>query len=182
MFIYTTKDETIEDKLFEKLKKYSSVPLLDEWKGFIKRRLALEGAVTELTIYGVKDDMNAHKVVFDRQLLVDIISNGLRTGEINIAGNNNPSVLLPSIHGLNDYLDMFGEFLAKKIQTSFKPKFIPGTDKYDQYVNDIDDFIHDKNKIELFEAQKSMIQAITNNWRINKSTILSGEMGAGITK
>lgn len=181
LFIYTTKDETIEDKLFEKLKKYSSVPLLDEWKGFIKRRLALEGAVTELTIYGVKDDMNAHKVVFDRQLLVDIISNGLRTGEINIAGNNNPSVLLPSIHGLNDYLDMFGEFLAKKIQTSFKPKFIPGTDKYDQYVNDIDDFIHDKNKIELFEAQKSMIQAITNNWRINKSTILSGEMGAGKT-
>ena len=141
----------------------------------------LEGAVSELTVYGVKDDMNAYKVVFDRQLLVDIISNGLRTGEINIAGNNNPSVLLPSIHGLNDYLDMFGEFLAKKIQTSFKPKFTPGTDKYDQYVNDIDDFIHDKNKIELFEAQKSMIQAITNNWRINKSTILSGEMGAGKT-
>lgn len=181
LFIYTTKDEKLEDKIFEKLKKYSSVPLLEEWKSFIKRQIALEGAITELTVYGVKDDMNAYRIALNKQLLVDIISNGLKTRQINIAGSNESSVLLPSISGLNDYLDIFGEFLAKKIQTSFKPKFTPGTDEYEPYVNDIDDYIHDKNHIELFEAQKSMIQAITNNWKINKSTILSGEMGAGKT-
>lgn len=179
LFVYTTKDEKLEDKIFEKLKKYSSVPLLEEWKSFIKQQVALEGAITELTVYGVKDDMNAYRIAFNKQLLVDIISNGLKTRQINIAGSNESSVLLPSISGLNDYLDIFGEFLAKKIQTSFKPKFTPGTDEYEPYVNDIDDYIHDKNHIELFEAQKSMIQAITNNWKINKSTILSGEMGAG---
>ena len=139
----------------------------------------MEGAILELSIYGTKDDMNAYKIFCNKQMLVDIISEGLKTKEINIKGNNNPSVLLPDINGLNDYLEMFGESLAKKIQTSFKPKFVPGEDKYDPYVNDIDDYIHDKNHIELFEAQKSMIQAITNNWKINKSTILSGEMGAG---
>ena len=180
-YIYTTKDKNLEDVIFEKLKRYSSVPLLDEWKSFIKRRLALEGAILELSIYGTKDDMNAYKIFCNKRMLIDIISDGLKTKEINIKGNNNPSVLLPDINGLNDYLEMFGESLAKKIQTSFKPKFVPGEDEYDPYVNDIDDYIHDKNHIELFEAQKSMIQAITNNWKINKSTILSGEMGAGKT-
>ena len=181
LYLYLNKDENLEDKIYEKLKKYSSVPLLEEWKTYIKGQLLLNKSITELTIFGTKDDMQAYKLYCNKQVLIDIISNGLRNKQINIAGNNNPSVLLPSITGLNDYLDMFGEFLAKKIQTSFKPKFTPGVDTYDPYVNDIDDFVHDKNHIELFEAQKSMIQAITNNWRINKSTILSGEMGAGKT-
>lgn len=33
-------------------------------------------------------------------------------------GNNNPSPVLDTITGLNDYLANFGEILAEKIQTS----------------------------------------------------------------
>ena len=122
LYMYLTQDEKLEDKVFEKLKAHSSVPLLEEWKTFITDNLIEIGAINEANTYGIDDDMKAYKMYCTKEILVNIISSGLKQSMINIAGNNNPSVLLPSIHGLNDYLDIFGEFLAKKIQTSFKPK------------------------------------------------------------
>ena len=111
----------------------------------------------------------------------EIIQNGLRNGIINIEGSNKPSEILPNISGLNDYLSSFGEILAEKIQTSFKPKFVPGEDKYDAFTNYVDDYIFDEANIEIFEAQKSVVQAVVNDLRDNDATFMIAEMGAGKT-
>ena len=74
LYLYLNKDENLEDKIYEKLKKYSSVPLLEEWKTYIKGQLLLNKSITELTIFGTKDDMQAYKLYCNKQVLIDIIS------------------------------------------------------------------------------------------------------------
>ena len=110
-----------------------------------------------------------------------IIQRGLRLKTINIKGNNEPSPILAEIRGLNDYLNSFGEILAEKIQTAFKPKFVPGEDEYDTFTNYVDDFMYNEANIELFEAQKSVIQAVVNDLKTNDATFMIAEMGSGKT-
>ena len=64
---------------------------------------------------------------------------------------------------------------------SFRPKFIPGEDTYDNYLYNIDDYVYYNAGVNLYEAQRSAIQAIVNNMDLNKNTFLVGEMGAGKT-
>ena len=127
------------------------------------------------------DTSRCHRAIFNKEDMKNIVKEGLKTKAINIAGNNNPSPILENVTGLNDYLNLFGEILAEKIQTSFKPKFIPGEDKYDDYTNFVDDFIYHEADIELFEAQKSVIQSVVNNLKVNDTAFIIAEMGSGKT-
>lgn len=184
LFIYCKHPDELKDKLFEKASKYSSVPLLEDWKDYLLTALKEEQKVRELTVInniGVIDSFIAYRIDFNKDIMKRIVQRGLQNKIINIKGNNNPSPILEKISGLNDYLNSFGEILAEKIQTAFKPKFVPGEDKYDTFTNYIDDFIYDKANIELFEAQKSVTQAVVNDLKENDATFLIAEMGSGKT-
>ena len=185
MFAYENdpfKQDKLKDLLYDKLYKYSSVPMIPEWKNYIYNKLQ-NGRYIRLSrtllLEGVRE-VEVYKYVGNQEQLKQIISEGLSKGEINIAGSNEPSALLEDIHGLNDYLSIFGSLLADKIQNKFRPKFIPGTDNYTRYLNNIDDYIHHKG-IELYEAQLAVIQSVVNNFNINKTSIIVGEMGCGKT-
>ena len=185
MFAYENdpfKIDKVKDLLYDKLYKYSSVPIIPEWKEYIYNQLNEQRVIRSartILLEGSRE-VEVFKYVGNQEQLKGIISEGLSSGRINIAGSNEPSVLLEDIHGLNDYLSIFGSLLADKIQNKFRPKFIPGTDNYTRYLNNIDDYIHHKG-IEMYEAQLAVIQSTVNNFNVNKYGIIVGEMGCGKT-
>ena len=176
------KINRFKELLYDKLYKYSSVPMLSEWKDFIYDELSSRSMLRQgrtLLLEGTRE-VEIMKYVGNQEFLKGLISTGLASGAININGSNDSSVVLDDIHGLNDYLSMFGSILANKIQTKFRPKFIPGTDDYTRHLYNIDDFIHHKG-IEMYEAQLATIQSVVNNFKVNKHSIIVGEMGCGKT-
>lgn len=183
VFIYSSTDEELYDKLYDKIIKYSSIPVLKEWKNYVIETLIASRKVRGMSKFtSLKNDTSrCHRAIFNKEDIKDIVTNGLKNRDINIDGSNEASPILNTITGLNDYLNCFGEVLASKIQTSFKPKFTPGEDKYDPYTDFVDDFIYHEADIELFEAQKSVIQSVVNNLKVNDSTFVIAEMGSGKT-
>lgn len=183
IYVYAKDKDDATNKIFAKLIKYSSIPILEEWKDYIVNELMNYGSINELLIYTGFDNppFNAYKVYFNKDIIKNIVTEGLSSKTINIKNSNEPSQILENINGLNDYLNSFGEILAEKIQTAFRPKFVPGEDKYDLYTDYIDDYIYHEANIELYEAQKSVIQAITNDLKVNNVSFLIAEMGSGKT-
>ena len=183
LYIYCNSQEELVNKLYQKASKYSSVPLLEEWKDYILQGLNIEKKVKELHVHTIysNEPFKAYRIDFNKEVMKNIIQKGLREKIINIKGGNEPSPILAEIRGLNDYLASFGEILAHKIQTAFKPKFVPGEDKYDDFMNDLDDYGYHQANIELFEAQKSVMQAVVKDLHDNDVTFLIAEMGSGKT-
>ena len=176
------KHDKYVELLYDKLYKYSSVPMIPEWKNYIYNQLQEARVIRKArtTIMEGTREVEIYKYVGNQETIKNIIENGLKSGAININGSNEASVLLEDIHGLNDYLSIFGSLLADKIQNKFRPKFIPGTDNYTRYLNNIDDYIHHKG-IEMYEAQLAVVQSVVNNFNVNKHSIIVGEMGCGKT-
>lgn len=183
IYIYCNSDRELYDKLYDKIARYSSIPVLEEWKDYVIEALVENRKVRQMHKFTSleNDTSRCYRAIFNKADIKEIVVNGLQSQAINIAGNNNPSPILETITGLNDYLNCFGEILASKIQTSFKPKFTPGEDEYDTFTDFVDDFIYHEADIELFEAQKSVIQSVVNNLKVNDSTFVIAEMGSGKT-
>ena len=184
-YIFTNFESNIEDELYKRLVKYSSIPILREWIPYIKQKLEEQLRFNQLDTeyYALegKQPLLCYVLVGSRHVLEEIVRDGLNSEVINIKGSNEHSTILDSCTGLDNYLQLFGEGLAKKIQTSFRPKFIPGEDTYDNYLYNIDDYAYYNAGVNLYEAQRSAIQAIVNNMNVNSNTFLVGEMGSGKT-
>lgn len=182
--MYMNSSNRLEGELFNKLNRYSSIPLLREWMPYIKTKLIENFSLKDLTIKQYKADQSMPSLIgyhlsTNRAEILNIVQEGLKTGALNINGSNKKSTVLEDCRGLDNYLQLFGEGLAKKIQKSFRPKFIPGEDEYDNYLYNIDDYVYYHANVNLYEAQRSVIQSIVNNMCINKNTFLVGEMGSG---
>ena len=184
-YIFTNNEANIDKELYKRLVKYSSIPILEEWIPYIRARLESQSRFRclDTKVYNLQDrqPLICYVLIGTRGVLENIVHEGLNTKEINIDGSNEHSIVLDSCTGLDNYLQLFGEGLAKKIQMSFRPKFIPGEDTYDNYLYNIDDYVYYNAGVNLYEAQRSAIQAIVNNMDLNKNTFLVGEMGAGKT-
>ena len=178
-------EEHLDEEIYKRLTKYSSVPVLREWIPYIKTELIVYDKLkTTTTIHYNLDNKRpliCYILTASRNIILKIVKQGLERKEIDIKGSNEHSTVLDSCTGLDNYLQLFGEGLAKKIQKSFRPKFIPGEDIYDNYLYNIDDYVYYNAGINLYEAQRSTIQAIVNNMHTNKNTFLVGECGSGKT-
>ena len=180
------EDKDLPDITFKKLSEFSSIPILEEWKEYVTDKLENYGYLMKLSEinneYDYKDTYKGYRLRLDKKSLLEIIQDGLINKEININGSNEESPILKSIKGIDSYLSLFGEQLAKKIQESFKPLCNPLTDK-DQFADYIDDYIYGEtngNK-ELFLGQKTIMQAVKKSLDVNKSTFIIAEMGSGKT-
>lgn len=176
--------DNIKKELYEKLDKHTGVPMLREWVDYVYDRLKEDFRVEEMTTYSARDSKDSVFVThikIDEEEISDYISQGLKNKEISINGSNEYSEALNNVVGLDSYLNTFNKQLTDKIQESFRPKFVPGVDKYDKYVDYIDDFVSKKDKVEMYEAQKITIQAAVNNMKTNKTTNIIGECGSGKT-
>lgn len=181
-YIFHRNTEELENIVFDKLYAHTSVPIMREWMPYILECFAESRSIKNLTVYHGYEEQpfNCAKLAISQQSLLHCVQDGLQKGHININNITHVSDVMKEVNGLDMYLNTFGELLAEKIQKAFVPKFIPGEHKYDEYVNNYDDSCHYAG-IEIYEAQKAVIQAAVNNLNKNRTTIVVGEMGCGKT-
>ena len=186
-YIYGKTQDEMDEQLYQKITKYSSIPVLKEWMPYLKRKMIED---RHLVVLDYKRyippssstyDLTVYNLTANKSVMLNLVQEGLQSGAISIEGSNAHSLTLDGCRGIDNYLQLFGEGLAKKIQESFKAKFTPGEDEYDAYLHNIDDYVYHNVDVNLYEAQRSTIQAVVNNMRTNKNTIIVGEMGSGKT-
>lgn len=182
-YIYCKNSEEKISRLYDKLYKYTAVPLLREWIPYLITQMERDNNLRQVvTHYDTTKaaPFQCYCLNITKNTLARMVSNGLNVGIINVNGTNVNSDRMTEIVGLDSYLNSFGEVLATKIQESFVPKFVPGESSYDEPVDDYDDSCYDAG-IEIYEAQKTVIQSSVNNLDVNDVTFVIGEMGTGKT-
>lgn len=175
-------NETLIDSFYDKLYEHTPIPILKEWMPFIVHRLAMDNMISEIRV--TKPDtvnMKIFKMVVRFDYLFSLISKGLKDKSIEVRPLATNSEAIESITGLDSYLNTFTEVLASKIQESFSPKFIPNENEYSQELQDFADFSSLRGNLSLYEAQKSVIQAASNNLDKNNCSFIIGEQGSGKT-
>lgn len=179
--IYRTEQE-LNDLLYDKLYQHTPIPMLKEWMPYLLQRFRFNRCVRDLSVYQNSTTVryNAIKINIIKMQLLEIIQVGLRTGTININNAVRNSTVMNEIQGIDSYLNIYGDLLANKIQQSFVPKFTPNDNQYTEYVHNFDDSCY-YGGIEIYEAQKAVIQSAKNNLDKNKTTFIIGEMGTGKT-
>lgn len=181
-YTYVKDNEDLNSKIYDKLYQYTSIPLLEEWMEFIRIQMIEYKYLRSMNVMSVYDrePFSCYRIQISKRQLLSIVQQGLQDGLITINNTRQPSDIMECIEGLDSYLNIFGDTLAQRIQESFVPKFDPSKDEYTEYVNNYDDSCY-HNGIELYQAQKSVIQAAVNNLNVNKSTFVISEMGTGKT-
>lgn len=181
-YIVYKNELELKEILYDKIYANTSVPILNDWIDFIIDNFRRRKLIRSLNVYSSHENnpFEVAKITFTKSGLLDIVQSGLRTGLISIDNIENSSEIMTEVNGLDMYLNVFGDILAEKIQQAFTPKFDPHADSYSEYVNNYDDSCH-YSGIEIYEAQKAVIQAAVNNLNKNKTTLVIGEMGTGKT-
>jgi superfamily II DNA or RNA helicase len=184
-YIFYRNEQEKFQAFYDKIYKNTSVPVLMEWIPYIIESASTNNNLRRTTIYYDNTDEKPKPfeclcLDISKEQLLNIVQNGLRTGAINVRGSNETSEQMTNINGLDSYLNSFGETLARRIQQSFTPKFIPGQSTYDSRVDDFDDACFCAG-IEMFDAQKDVIQASVTNLKTSKINLVIGEMGCGKT-
>lgn len=184
-YLFYKNDEEKLDRLYDKIYENTAIPILREWMPYLLSRLVSTSALRYLNVYYNSDALSeppfyAASLNVHKSALIRLISAGLAHGDISICEGAQTSELMAEIEGLDRYLNTFGEILARKIQESFVPKFIPGESSYCERLEDFDDECYSAD-IELFDAQKAVMQATINNLRNSDYSFIIGEMGSGKT-
>lgn len=179
-YIMYRNEEELRDVLYDKIYANAPVPIQKEWMAPIIEVFRRERMLSELTHYfmGEERPFTVCRVKISKEYLLTVVQNLLASKTISIDGLEESSDTMKECSGLDAYLNMFGDILANKIQEAFVPKFIPGVNEYTEYVNNYDDACH-YGGIEIYEAQKAVIQSTVNNMNKNNSTFIIGEMGIG---
>ena len=179
-YIYMKSDDNMSKSIFDKLYKYTSIPIIEEWMDFLIDEFYEHEYLKELRVEHIYDEQPlwCYKLQITNHQLLELVQQGFKDNRISINNQKESSSLMSEIKGIDAYLNIFGETLAQKIQTSFVPKFNPKIDDFSAYVNYFDDYCFSKG-IELYKAQKATIQSMVNNLNKNDVGIIVGEMGIG---
>ena len=176
---------------YDKMYKMVPDPIIEEWCPYLMRYMAARGMIVQLEVeqtfepgsdVSTQNHLYAFALNFTERDYRTMISRGLSQGLIQIsAGNNNVSDTMRNISGLDSYLASFRDVLAKRIQSSFIPRFRPTEDKYSEILTDLADYDSYMGKLNLFDAQKGVIQATSNALDQKKCAFIIGEQGSGKT-
>jgi len=175
--------EKLTSVIFDKLYKMSPAPILRDWIPYLMTNFINGGDLREITTIASDNETPFKCFVLDISVedVVHRIQRGLRSNRINIGGINETSVFMQEVQGIDAYLNEFSDVLTRKIQNSFTPMFVPGTDKYDIDLESVADYMYDHDHIKLYPAQKDIAQAVTNSFSLgNKCSFIIGECGSGI--
>ena len=180
---YNTFNE-LKDALYEKIDRYTSIPIKRSWIDYIYSKFEITYDVSDVEYINPErnnDTLKCKVIYFKKNELLNIVTTALKIGSLKISElGNNTSQELINIKGIDEYLNKYGDILCERIEKSFVPKFNPATDNYDLFTNFYDDACYYGGK-NIYEAQKAVIQSVANNLKKNKFTIINGECGAGKT-
>lgn len=184
-YVFFKTEEERNQAVYDKLYKNTSIPILQEWIPYLVNIMINSAYLRNTTMYydntdGKGQPFYCYSLHIKRTQLLEIVQAGLRTGAISVNGTNSTSANMGEISGLDNYLNSYGDTLARRIQASFVPRFIPGETPYDERVNDYDDACF-HGGIEMFDAQKDVLQASVINLDDSRISLVVGEMGSGKT-
>ena len=183
LYLGGTYDERIIDSFYDKLYKLSPLPVLKDWSSYLIDKMRSERYIwkDEGESDGLPYILNSFMFRIRVSDLQRFISEGLETNEIFIdRDNNGTSEIMSELTSLDLYLEHFSEQLAKRIQDSFVPYFVHG-EEYDEKLNDLVEYGDYFGKLKLYDAQKSVAQAVSNSLDKNKRVFIIGEQGVGKT-
>lgn len=180
-YIYSRNNDELLSKTYDKLYSNTAVPLLEDWMPYIIEEMIKAKFLRPMLVYSSHEQapFSSHRLIISKEQLLKIVQQGLRDNSIGIKDVTTNSELMEFIDGLDSYLNIFGDTLAKRIQESFIPKFDPQKQDYSEYVDFYDDSCYHKG-LDIYNAQKATIQAAVNNLDVNNVTYVIGEMGSGI--
>ena len=169
----------------DKFRGLSSIALLPEWMDYIAHQLWLSDHFTAADGFATPDTEG--KIVYcyhmecDDVVLRDIVSLGLRNGNISIHNATEVSDTLQNLHGLDDYLSEFGPTLAEHLQETTRPRFVPGEDSYSHALDVWKGYVESNALIRPYPAQLDVIQGAANALNDEKFALICAVMGSGKT-
>lgn len=171
------------DIVYDKLYKMCPVPILPAWIPYLLKFFINEGyfkAASTCCCTGIKPvfcgilDVAVEDIVNRLQV-------GLQNERISI-GNGTTSSFMKNVEGIDSYLSEFSEVLTKKIQTSFRPMFIPKQEQLCEDLSVVYDYMKYNDHISLYPAQTAVAQAVTNAFNEGKrACFVIAECGSGKT-
>jgi hypothetical protein len=150
-----------------------TTPLLREWIPWLKRKMKEQEVLVELNQHGCQSGL----VLVEDQTLDDLVSKGIKEGQLAIAGQTarlfrqHQSSIDSDIKDLDQYMVAFGSLLGKQAEQSLNPLHVPGRDPLPTL-----DLLR-----EPFDAQAHVIEAARKALNRQKALLLVGEMGTGKT-
>lgn len=180
--------EDVKIFLFNYLKKNTGIPVIEEWIDYIllelfrrNRLISFHKAINYP--FTQTDFPSLYSFTFTEDDIVNIISNGLRNGELTINGKVNitPSQTLKNVTSLDTYMNIYSETLANKIKDTLQPIFVPEKDPYDKQLQKAFDFTEYHAGIHLYEPQKAVIQSSVRSLQNKDSVYVISETGSGKT-
>lgn len=168
------------DIIYDKLLKFSPIPVIKEWVPYIISSSITSDNFKEASIYNSDDKKNFRCYYLDIPIidLQRMLQTALRSGTIDI-DNSYTSDFMREVQGIDAYLQEFTVELTQKIQSSFVPRFIPGEDKYSVDLQALSDYMNYSDDISLYPAQKDVAQSISNTFDHSKCALVTAEMGSG---
>lgn len=176
--------EVLIDKVYDKLYALSPVPILKAWIPYLLIKLEQYNKIHLPKVKNISTTKVFFAIKFKVgvQDLQELISTGLRKQEIIIdEENNQTSDTMKDISGLDSYLNEFRDTLAKRIQNSFSARFVPNRDSYSNMLNDLVEYGAYMGDLNLYNAQKDVVQATCNALDKKPRVLIIGEPGVGKT-
>lgn len=184
------QNEKICDAVYDLLCK-TKIPLMREWIPYII--LQTDCITRPYHFYPMDEDnydgsgndfQNSVRVLeinISESQLKDVIKQGLQSKEITMGENITTSSTALRVTTLDGYLSSFMSHLTTKIQDKFIPQFNPSKQDYDIRCKDFFNYASYYGNLELYTAQKNVINAVALNLKKNNSSFIVGECGSGKT-
>lgn len=172
------------DVFYSQVAALSSVPVMREWSQTLLEELLLRGfyqfcAVREFDAIA-PSRMGVLVLEFKSADLLHIVKTCLANKKISM-GDGVTGSDMSEVSSLDGYLAQYASRLSERIQEGFRPSFVPEEDAYSQNLEMFSDYVtyNTHGKVKLYDAQKAVIQAISNHLQEKDMCLLVGEMGAG---
>ncbi len=111
-----------------------------------------------------------------------VLTDGLKSGEIEIPGGVRGDPAFKNIKSFTNYLEAFGTEIAKRIQKTFVPVFDPSKEQICTELKELNGYIRSKTGYSLYDAQLAGAEALKRRLEEERLVILSAACGTGKTK
>lgn len=174
--------EELLDIAFNKFYNLCPVPIKKEWTQYLLEKLVKRYFVNALNGMDMRTDkrMYGWHIRARVNVIIEILSDGIRNGDISVSEVKEASDTIKSVTGLDSYLENYKEVLAEKIKENFVPMFNPDIDTYSEELNELSDYIDYIGGLNLYDAQRGVIETTYRTLKKQKSVFIIGSMGTGI--
>lgn len=173
------------DRLFEELDHKTAAPLIPAFRDYVISQLIERKDLRKLDVFSLTERMDAWvlKLLPEDKNVVEILNEGLKSGEISIPGAvpGAPDGFA-NVNTVTDYLNAFGVVVANRIRDQFQPLFDPAVEPLSQEILEINQYIQEKAGYPLYDAQLAVAEATKRQLQRRGVALIVAECGSGKSK